>query len=185
VAAVGDRISLGLLTVLLVLGAALVAAAWYWFPAWVPRRLPRWRLRLPRRRRRRADAERPAAAEMPAEPADADELPDLPAEAFASLADRLAAQGRYAEAVRERLRAMVRELVDRRVIDNEPGWTVSELANEAGRARPAVDPPLRAAGGLFSELWYGQRPARAEHDDRMRTLADDLHATLGRDGGGR
>jgi hypothetical protein len=171
-------------TVLLLLGAALVAPAWYWFPSWVPRRLPRWRLRLPKRRRR--EAERQASAQPPAEPSPADELPDLPAEVFASLADRLAAQGRYAEAVRERLRAMVRELVDRRVIENEPGWTVSELANAAGRARPAVDPPLRAAGGLFSELWYGQRPARAEHDHRMRALADDLHATLGApDGGGR
>ena len=37
-----------------------------------------------------------------------DELPDLPADVLALTADQLAAAGRYAEAVRERLRAMVR-----------------------------------------------------------------------------
>jgi hypothetical protein len=182
VAALTDVVPLGWLVTLLLLTAGLVAAAWYWFPAWVPRRLPRWRLprlrrpRRPFRRRRRAGESRPTGA--PAEPAPADGLPDLPAEIFASLADRLAAEGRYAEAVRERLRAMVRELVERRVIEHRPGWTVGELAAEAGRARPAIDPPLRSATDVFSELWYGQRPARPEHDARMRGHAADLHAAL-------
>jgi hypothetical protein len=179
VAAVTDVVPLGWLVVLLLLGAAVAAVAWYWFPAWVPRRLPRWRLprlRRPALRRRR----RPARVDQaePTEPEEAEGLPDLPVEVFVSLADRLAAQGRYAEAVRERLRAMVRELVDRRVIEHQPGWTVGELAAEAGRARPAIDPPLRAAGGVFSEIWYGQRAARAEHDAQMRRLAGDLHAAV-------
>lgn len=180
VAAAGDVVPLGWLATLLLLGAGLVAAAWYWYPAWVPRRLPRWRLpgwRLPRLRRpRRRRGAEPVAP--PVEPADADGLPDLPVAAFVSLADRLAAEGRYAEAVRERLRAMVRELVDRRVIEHQPGWTIGELAAAAGRARPAVDPPLRAAGGIFSDVWYGQRPADPQHDAQMRRLGADLHAAL-------
>jgi hypothetical protein len=179
VATLGDVVPLGWLTTLLLLAAGLTAAAWYWFPAWVPRRLPRWRLprlRRPRLRKRRRAKRRAADPVAGAPPADG--LPDLPVETFVSLADRLAAQGRYAEAVRERLRAMVRELVDRRVIEHRPGWTVGELAEEAGRARPVIDPPLRAAGGIFSELWYGQRPANQEHDVRMRRLADDLHTAL-------
>jgi hypothetical protein len=188
VAALGDVVPLSLVALLLVLAAGLVAAGWYWWPAWVPRRWPRlrrprlrwprWRLRRPRWRwpwRRKRDAGTP---EPVATPARDDELPDLPAAAFVSLADRLAAQGRYAEAVRERLRAMVRELVDRRVVEHRPGWTVTELAGAAGRIRPAIDAPLREAGGVFSDLWYGQRPATELHDRRMRELSEQLHRGL-------
>ena len=193
-AAVTDVVPPPLLALLLFLAAAVVAALWYWFPAWVPRRLPRfgrlhwhrprWHWRWPTLRwrwsalrarwRRRRDAE-PAAPE----PVDDAGLPDLTAEAFLSLADRLAAEGRYAEAVRERLRAMVRELVDREVIEHRPGWTVTELAAAAGARRPVVDAPLGEASDVFSRIWYGQRPAHAEHDDRMRALGADLHAALG------
>jgi hypothetical protein len=197
-AALSDRVPLPLAALALLLIAALIAAAWYWFPAWIPRRaprLPRWRLprlrwpkwRLPRlrwprwhprwpwRRRRRAEpvADEPISAALPV-----DELPDLPAATFRSLADELAAQGRYADAVRERLRGMVRELVERRVIEHRPGWTVTELAGAAGRARPAVDAPLSAAGGVFSDLWYGQQPALSSHDLRMRELAEELLGVL-------
>jgi Domain of unknown function (DUF4129) len=184
VAAFGDVVPLPLAALALLLLAALVGAGWYWWPHWVPRRfprlrMPRIRLRRPRfhwpfRRRKRAAEEPPVAVPETS----GDELPDLPVAAFVSLADRLASQGRYAEAVRERLRAMVRELVDRQVVEHRPGWTVTELAGAAGRARPVVDAPLRAAGGVFSEVWYGQRPARAQHDERMRELADQMHRAL-------
>jgi hypothetical protein len=184
VAAFGDVVPLPLAALALLLAGALVGAGWYWWPRWVPRRFPRLRfprirLRWPRfhwpfRRRKRDEPE----AARPAPETSDDELPDLPVAAFVSLADRLAAQGRYAEAVRERLRAMVRELVDRQVVEHRPGWTVTELAGAAGQARPVVDAPLRAAGGVFSEVWYGQRPAGAQHDERMRELADQMHRAL-------
>ncbi|MBM0229282.1 DUF4129 domain-containing protein, partial [Micromonospora sp. ATA51] len=53
VAALGDLVPLPLAALLLVLAALLAALAWYFFPAWVPRRSPRLRLprlRLPRLR---------------------------------------------------------------------------------------------------------------------------------------
>lgn len=195
VAAVGDVLPLPLVALLLVLAAGLVAAGWHWWPRWLPRRLPhlrrwrrpswrprwpRWRLRWPPWRRRK-----PVRAET-GEPAGlgTDALPDLPAAAFESLADRYAAEGRYAEAVRERLRSMIRELIDRQVVEHRPGWTISELAGAAGRSRPTVDGPLRAAGEVFAELWYGQRPALPEHDIRMRHLAAELRRQLV-DGGTR
>ena len=111
-------------------------------------------------------------------PDETEGLPELPAEAFVSLADRLAAEGRFAEAVRERLRAIVRELVDAGVIENRPGWTVTELAAAAGTARPSVRRPLGEASRLFSDIWYGQRPAGPEHDARMRGHAGEMHAAL-------
>ncbi|MEV1146338.1 DUF4129 domain-containing protein [Micromonospora sp. NPDC049799] len=176
----GDRVPLPLVALLLVLGAVLAAVAWYTFPAWVPRRLPRLRLprlRLPRRakRRRRARARAGAAPAVPS-PREPEAEPAVPG--HVSLADRLATQGRYAEAVRERLRAMIGELATRRVLTPEPGMTVVEVVAAAARNRPPVAPPLGAAGAIFTELWYARQPVTAEHDRRMREHADDLHRLL-------
>ncbi len=107
-----------------------------------------------------------------------DELPDLPVEEFLSLADRLAAQGRFAEAVRERLRAIIRSLVDARLIEHHPEWTVTELAAAAGAAHPPVRGGLDEASLLFSEIWYGQRPAGAGDDARMRGYARQVTGAL-------
>lgn len=185
VAAFGDVVPLPLAALGLLVAAALIGAGWYWWPHWVPRRfprlrMPRIRLRRPRfrwpfRRRKRDTTQEPV---RPAAEGIGDELPDLPVAAFVSLADRFASEGRYAEAVRERLRAMVRELIERQVVEHRPGWTVTELAGAAARAKPVVDAPLRAAGGVFSEVWYAEHPAGAQHDARMRELADQMHRAL-------
>jgi hypothetical protein len=195
VAAIGDVISLPLVVLLLFVAAALVAVGWYFWPRWLPwrwsvaagpardrerRRRWRWpRLRWPRFRwrRRRRPAHEPAP-EPELVPHETEGLPEWSSDAFLALADRLAAEGRYAEAVRERLRAIVRELVDLGVIENRPGWTVTELARAAGYARPTVRPPLDAASLLFSDLWYGERAATAGHDARMRQYAAQVHAAL-------
>jgi hypothetical protein len=193
-AEVDDAISLGLALLVLLAAAGIAGALWYFYPGWLPwrwrplsspqrgtrRRRPwawlRWPWRWRRRRPRKSTVE-PVEPE-PLSTVDADELPDLPAEAFRSLADRLAAEGRYAEAVRERLRAIVRELIDAGLIDNRPGWTVTELAGMAARARPPVRPPLDAATRIFSDIWYGQRPAGLPHDEQMRGHAEAVHAVL-------
>ncbi|MBU8859026.1 MULTISPECIES: DUF4129 domain-containing protein [unclassified Micromonospora] len=187
VAALGDVVPLPLAALILLAAALLVALGWHFFPAWLPRRLPRlslprWRrphlprfrlprLRLPRfRRRARRPRTDPPPVRLPA--------PRLPEPAAAGLADRLAAEGRYAEAVRERLREMVRLLVVRHVVEPRPGLTVVELTEAAARTRPQVRPTLHAAGAIFSDLWYAQRPATAAHDRRMRELATDLSREL-------
>ncbi|WBB64851.1 DUF4129 domain-containing protein [Micromonospora sp. WMMD812] len=196
-ATLGDRVPLPAVLLLLLVAAALAALAWHTFPAWVPRRLPRLRLprlRLPRLRLRlprfrlprlrlprlrrcpRPDRKATPAAE-PAPPAPQD-VPTGPAPAHLSLADRLAAEGRYAEAVRERLRDMIAELVARQVVSLQPGLTVIEVVSAAARNRPPTGPPVAAAGAIFADLWYAQRPASAEHDRRMRDLAADLHRVL-------
>jgi hypothetical protein len=195
VGAIGTVIPLSAVVLILFVVATIVAALWYLFPAWVPRRWPRlrrprWRLRWPRwhwrwrwpgwlrwRRRKRA-TEAPDEPPVPAEPSGDEEVPELPATTFIDLADRLAAEGRYAEAIRERLRGMVRELIERGVLEHRPGWTVTELAAVAASRRPAVAGPLTAAGALFSDIWYGDRPAHAEHDARMREWAGALRAAL-------
>ena len=76
-------------------------------------------------------------------------------------ADAFAADGAYDEAVRERLRAVVRELEQRGVLDPRPGRTADEVAAEAGRLVPVLGGPLRRAATTFDEVWYGGRSADA------------------------
>jgi hypothetical protein len=83
-------------------------------------------------------------------------------------ADEHAAAGRFAEAVRERMRAIVRELETRGVLEPRPGRTADEVAREAGASVPAVAGDLRTAAGVFDEVWYGGRPATAQADAVLR-----------------
>jgi hypothetical protein len=164
--------------------AVLLGAAWHYFPHWLPRlawldglrRLhrphwPRWR------RKRRAGAE--AIDDAPVEAIESEVLPDLPVAEFRTRADIFAAEGRFAEAVRERLRAIVRALVDARVIDAHPEWTVTELARAAATREPALDATLSGAGQVFSDIWYGERPARYEHDQQMRSYEERVTEIVG------
>lgn len=180
VAAWGDILSLPLTVVLMVLGAVLAGVAWYFWPGW-------WHGLLAMRLRRSRDGKSGKKDKGIREVTDAEieevvqseeELPDVDAVVFVALADRLAAQGRFAEAIRERLRAMVRELVDRGVISHHPGWTVTELAHEAGSAKAVVAPPIDAASHLFSTIWYAKKPAESEDDSQMRALASQLHEAM-------
>ncbi|NUT38165.1 MAG: DUF4129 domain-containing protein [Hamadaea sp.] len=196
VAAVSDVIPLPLLLLILVLITGIAAALWHFYPAWLPRRRtgarrswrwhwprlrwPRWRrLRWPWRRKKKSGSAASLDEQVAELAASDEELPAVPVAVYQSLADRLAAEGRYAEALRERYRSAVRDLVQHGVIDNRPGWTVTELARAAASARPAVDAPLLSASALFSEVWYAERAATAEHDERMRGLAEDVHTHLG------
>ncbi|MEV0268678.1 DUF4129 domain-containing protein [Hamadaea sp. NPDC050747] len=195
VALLSDWLSLPLILLILLVTAAVVALLWYFYPAWLPRRRRgdkrRWRLRWPKWRwrwrrpkfrwpwrRKRKTKSVNVEQQIDELIASEEELPEVPPAVYQTLADRLAAEGRYAEALRERYRSAVRDLVQHGVIDNRPGWTVTELAQAAGSARPQVDGSLRSATTLFSEVWYAERPATSAHDERMRTLADEVHQTL-------
>lgn len=198
VAAFGDVIPLPLLAFLMFLATAVIALALYFWPHWLPWRWRiwdrrgggsrggrrrgqrfrfrfgafrwRWRLRW-RRRKRRGEPE-------PADELGPDELPDLPAQVLVLTADQLAAAGRYAEAVRERLRAIVRDLIERGIIPHSPGWTVTELAAAATRVRPPLAPALGGAADIFSGIWYGLRPAAADDDHAMRGHADAVRSLV-------
>jgi uncharacterized protein DUF4129 len=93
---------------------------------------------------------------------------DLDAAEHRRRADEHAAAGRYAESVRERMRAIVRELELRGVLEPRPGRTADEVAREAGASVPAISGDLSSAAGVFDEVWYGGRPATAQADAVLR-----------------
>ncbi|MER7501293.1 DUF4129 domain-containing protein [Nonomuraea pusilla] len=70
-------------------------------------------------------------------------------------AERLAAEGRWSEAIRERLRAIARDLEERALVDGMPGRTADELAAEAGTALPGFAAELAAAARSFDDVTYG------------------------------
>jgi len=91
-------------------------------------------------------------------------------------ADAHAARGEWAEAVRERLRAVVRGLEERAVLDERPGRTADEAAAEAGAALPSCAGDGRAGARLFDDVWYGGRPAGPDGDAQLRALDEKVRA---------
>ncbi|WP_234443639.1 DUF4129 domain-containing protein [Streptomyces sp. NRRL B-24484] len=121
------------------LAAIVVAAVW-------------WRLGAPRR-----EARSGAALFAHRGPRTADQHR---AEAAAH-----AAAGDWPQAVREQMRALVRALEERTVLDVRPGRTADEAAAEAGRTLPDHAAALTAAARTFDDVVYGERTAdRAAYD---------------------
>jgi hypothetical protein len=100
----------------------------------------------------------------------------LTAAAHRALAEQAAADGRFDEAVRERLRAVVRDLEARGVLDPRPGRTAGEVARDGGAALPAVAGDLRRGAAVFDEVWYGGRPA----DTSSYAVLVDVDERVGR-----
>ena len=84
---------------------------------------------------------------------------ELSADEHRQLAEQAAAEGRWADAVRERLRAVVRELEARGVLEARPGRTAGEVARDAGSVVPSIAADLHRATTVFDEVWYGGRTA--------------------------
>lgn len=92
-------------------------------------------------------------------------------------ADAHAARGEWAEAVRERLRAVVRGLEERDLLDVRAGRTADEAAGEAGRALPGCAAMLREAARTFDDISYGGRGATAEADAQLRAVDEAVRRT--------
>ncbi|MFF4655212.1 DUF4129 domain-containing protein [Streptomyces sp. NPDC001381] len=142
----------GALGVLVVLTAvvAVVGALW-------------WRLGTPRRH--------PASAATLF-----DDRPRNAAEHRAAAAAH-AAQGHWNQAVQERMRAIVRSLEERALLDARPGRTADEAAAEAGRTLPSHADRLRAAAREFDDVTYGGRSATEQAYHRIADLDLDLERT--------
>ncbi|NYE49647.1 putative membrane protein [Spinactinospora alkalitolerans] len=96
-----------------------------------------------------------------------------------ALSERHAAEGAYAEAVRERLRAISRDLEERAIIPPRPGRTATELTAEAALALPSRRTALQEGARVFNDVWYGERPATAEGYAVLRDLDAGLREGSG------
>ncbi|MFJ4584270.1 DUF4129 domain-containing protein [Streptomyces echinatus] len=138
------------LVVVILFAVAVLAALW-------------WRLGTPRRRAT-------SAAVL------FDERPRSAAEHRAA-SEAHAAQGHWNQAVQERMRAIVRSLEERALLDARPGRTADEAAAEAGRVLPAHTDRLRAAAREFDDVTYGGRRAGEQSYHRLAELDRDLERT--------
>ncbi|RKN39869.1 DUF4129 domain-containing protein [Streptomyces hoynatensis] len=112
-------------------------------------------------------------------------FPDGPRSAaqHRAAAEEHAAAARWEQAVLERMRALVRSLEERALLDPRPGRTAHEAAAEATRPLPALGPELTAAAATFDAVAYGGLPATpadyarlADLDTRLRHTTPDLTA---------
>ncbi|WP_232246356.1 DUF4129 domain-containing protein [Kitasatospora mediocidica] len=84
--------------------------------------------------------------------------------------------GDWLQAVREQMRALIRALEERALLDARPGRTADEAAAEAGRFLPEHAAALHAAARCFDDVAFGDRAAeRADYQ-----LLADLDSLLER-----
>ncbi|MEV1026520.1 DUF4129 domain-containing protein [Streptomyces sp. NPDC050264] len=121
-----------------------------------------WRLGTPRR------------SPVPAAPL-FDDRPRSAAEHRAA-AEAHAAQGHWNQAVQERMRALVRSLEERALLDPRPGRTADEAASEAARPLPGHADRLHAAARDFDDVAYGGRTATPDTYQRLAALDTEVES---------
>jgi Domain of unknown function (DUF4129) len=102
-----------------------------------------------------------------------DDRPRTAAEHRAA-AERHAAHAQWDDAVRERMRAIVRGLEERALLDPRAGRTADEAATEAARTLPDHAARLRSAARAFDDVCYGGRHATQATYHDLRALDTDL-----------
>jgi type IV secretory pathway TrbL component len=97
------------------------------------------------------------------------EAAQLTAAQHRATAEKYAAQGEWAAAIRHRLRAVARQLEETGVLNPAPGRTANELALDAGAALPHLAGELSRAATAFNDVTYGEQPGT---QDAYRMIAD-------------
>ncbi|RNL71371.1 DUF4129 domain-containing protein [Streptomyces sp. I6] len=92
-------------------------------------------------------------------------------------AEAHARAGRWNQAVQERMRALVRSLEERALLEPRPGRTADEAAAEAGRPLPGHAEALRSAARAFDDVTYGGRTADQQAYTRLRDLDTEVGRT--------
>jgi hypothetical protein len=89
-------------------------------------------------------------------------------------AETAAQRGEWADAVRERFRAIVATLEERDLLDARPGRTADEVASEGGRVLPDSARDLAAVARLFDDIVYGEGHADQRAYATVRELDEHL-----------
>lgn len=103
---------------------------------------------------------------------------ELTADQYRTESERAAAQGDWALAIGHRLRAVARELEQAGILDPVPGRTATELAHDAGAARPDLHSEFRYAADIFNAVTYGARRGTEAEYRRIAGLDRSLSAAV-------
>ena len=102
------------------------------------------------------------------------DVPDVPADVLRARAlDALRAQD-WDTAVLDGLRAVARRAVERVVLDDAPGRTAHEVAQDLGVRFPDEATPLREAADAFGAVRYGDRRASRATAEAVLSLEERL-----------
>jgi len=105
---------------------------------------------------------------------------DLSATEHRATAERFAASGDWAPAIRHRVRAIARQFEKNGVLDPVAGRTATELARAAGRALPDLVDELTTAAKTFNDVTYGERPGQESQYRMIAALDDKLGSHMSR-----
>jgi len=101
---------------------------------------------------------------------------ELTAAEHRATAERFAAEGDWATAIRHRLRAVARQLEENGVLNPVPGRTANELATDAARSFPDLRAELVNAAASFNDVTYGERPGTERAYRHIATLDEHLRS---------
>jgi hypothetical protein len=102
-----------------------------------------------------------------------------PAADYRTLAGQHAARGDWAAAVRDRFRALVRELETQAILDVRPARTAWEAAYRASQVLPNCREALQAGAESFNAVVYGDRPADSAAYQQMVAIEEQVTAAAG------
>ena len=94
-------------------------------------------------------------------------------------AENAAAAGQWAEAIRERFRAVIATLDERGLLPERPERTADEAARDAGEILPRHQQPLSVAARAFDEVEYGAYLGSAEGYAQILEVDQEIAATAG------
>lgn len=93
-------------------------------------------------------------------------------------AEQSAARGDWAAAIRQRVRAIGRQLEEGGLLSPVAGRTATELASEAGRALPRFSDELGLTATVFNDVTYGELPGTETEYRRISDLDDRLRSHI-------
>ncbi len=104
-----------------------------------------------------------------------DEVPEVEVpktrKEWRSDAETAEAEGRWKDAILARYRELVLELVERRVVDRQPGRTTGELRGDVASSAPAASDAFDEATLLFELPWYADVDTGPAQNQRFKELA--------------
>ena len=102
--------------------------------------------------------------------------------AWRERADRLAAEGRFREALRCRYCALIAELARRGLLDEVPGRTSGDYERLVRSLLPEVAQQFASVTARFESCWYGHEPSSADEqglfDQAARLILREVQVPL-------